>query len=252
MMGPTAGRAATPAPGGAFGGPGGLRHRSVQSEPAGRLALEHWGRTDWEAARTRQLELVVRRLTGRVADTLVLTEHPPVYTVGRAGRQAAGGDIAGIPVRRAERGGGLTYHGPGQLVGYPIVHLDHFGRDVHAFLGGLEAAVCAAVCRLGLEAYTVPGLTGVWAGGCKICSIGIAVRRWVSFHGLALNVHGDLEPFARIAPCGLDGVRMASLESLGLSVSLELVAEAVGHAFDALLAEAPFAGRATITRSAVS
>jgi lipoyl(octanoyl) transferase len=167
----------------------------------------------------RQLALVEQRQAGRGEDTLLLVEHPHVITVGRAQKAlanvVAAGDVEVVPI---ERGGDVTYHGPGQLVAYPIIRLEDGERDLHRFLRGLEAAVIATCEAFGLEAGREPGKTGVWLdtarGRKKLCSMGIACRRWVMFHGLALNVGTDLAYFGRINPCGFDAGVMTSLDAL--------------------------------------
>jgi lipoate-protein ligase B len=167
-----------------------------------------------------QERLVQARAAGRIGDTLVLLEHPPVLTVGRGA--AGGGIIApeatlarlGLDVVPVSRGGDVTWHGPGQLVGYPICDLASQGRDLHRFLRGLETALRHTLKRWGVESHRIAGRTGVWVGERKIASIGIAVRGWVSYHGFALNVDPDLSHFDLIHPCGLRGVRMTSLAGL--------------------------------------
>lgn len=165
-------------------------------------------------------------------------EHPPVITLGRGAREAhlllPEGELArqGVEVARVGRGGDITWHGPGQLVGYPIVDLEPLGRDLHRFLRLLEAVLIGALATFGVTALRVPGKTGVWVAGAKIASIGVAVRRWVSWHGFALNVAADLSGFAAIVPCGLPGVEMTSLERLlGRPVPIENVEDRVIAAF---------------------
>jgi lipoate-protein ligase B len=146
-------------------------------------------------------------------DALLLLEHPPVYTVGRAGdvRHLGSAAASGIPIVRSARGGQVTYHGPGQLVAYPIVDLGRHRRDVHAYVSRLEAVVIRALGSWGIDGRREPGRPGVWVGARKIASIGIAIRRWVAWHGLALNVAADVAPFARITPCGIGGLEMTSV-----------------------------------------
>jgi lipoyl(octanoyl) transferase len=168
-----------------------------------RLAVERWGRTGYADAHTRQQELVRRRIAGEIGDTLVLTEHEPVITLGR--KTPRGASHAGaIPIVEVERGGEATYHGPGQLVGYPIVLLDGERRDLHRYLRDLEEVVIRMLASLGIASGRKPGLTGVWIGERKVCSLGVAVRRWVAWHGFALNVTTDLDAFHGFKPCGLD------------------------------------------------
>ena len=170
----------------------------------------------------RQLALVEQRQKGEVPDTLLLVEHPHVFTLGRR-REAEfnvlmPGDVEVIGI---ERGGDVTYHGPGQLVAYPIILLEGGERDLHRYLRNLEEAVIATCSRFGIAGDREPGKTGVWlttAAGLrrKLCSIGIACRRWVTFHGLALNVSSDRAYFHLINPCGFESSVMTSMaEQLG-------------------------------------
>jgi lipoate-protein ligase B len=159
-----------------------------------------------------QQELVAARQRDEIADTLVLVEHPEVITLGRRQSSQANVVAAGdIPVFEIERGGDVTYHGPGQLVGYPILKLDGDERDLHAYLRNLEEALIGVCADVGVEGRRNPGWTGVWIGERKVASLGIAVRRWVTMHGFALNVATDLSRFTAINPCGLDAGVMTSL-----------------------------------------
>lgn len=148
---------------------------------------------------------------------LLLLEHDPVYTIGRTPDQSSLQEPESLPhpVVVTNRGGQATYHGPGQLVGYPIVALADYGKDLHAFLRALEDGLIDACEEVGVAAERREGLTGVWVGDKKIASIGVGVRRWVTMHGFAINVSGDLEGFSAIVPCGIDGVTMGALESEG-------------------------------------
>jgi len=168
-----------------------------------------WGRTDFRAALARQAALVEERKAGRAADTLVFTEHESVFTLGaRPGAQqhvlwdAAALKKHGIAVIETTRGGDVTYHGPGQIVGYPIVNLEP-RRDLHAYLRALEQTIINTLGRLGLATARRPGQTGVWVGPRKIAAIGVAARSWIAWHGFALNIDADLTPYAGIVPCGL-------------------------------------------------
>ena len=182
-------------------------------------------RAGYQAVWDRQLTLVeARRRDEGAEDTLILVEHDPVITLGRR-RDAQTNVLAagGVPVVEVERGGDVTYHGPGQLVAYPIVFLEEGERDLHRFLRNLEEAIIRALGDVGLAAGRRVGATGVWIEERrKIASIGIACRRWVTFHGLALNVATDLTAFARIRPCGFDAEVMTSVsEELGRAVAVE-------------------------------
>jgi lipoate-protein ligase B len=145
-------------------------------------------------------------------DLLLLLEHPPVITLGRTAHGPHVLRPDGIDVVEVERGGDVTYHGPGQLVGYPIIDLTGLKPDLHWYLRTLEQALITGLVELGITAERRPGFTGVWTGGRKIASIGIHVKQWVTWHGFALNVTTDLAAFDRIVPCGIAGVRMTSVE----------------------------------------
>jgi lipoyl(octanoyl) transferase len=175
------------------------------------------GCVEYGRALAWQEALVARRLAGG-PDALLLLEHPPVYTLGRGADPRYLGRAAGgaVPVWRVSRGGEVTWHGPGQLVGYPVLGLMALRRDVHWYLRRLEDVLIAALADVGVAAGRVPGRTGVWvAGRRKIASIGVAVRRWVTWHGFALNVSPDLRSFDAITPCGLAGVEMTSVAREG-------------------------------------
>ena len=177
------------------------------------------GRADYRDAWQKQLALVEARQIGQAPDTLIVVEHPHVFTLGRR-RDSQQNVLApgDVPVIEIERGGDVTYHGPGQLVAYPILFLDGEERDLHKFLRNLEEAVIRTCARVGVTADREPGKTGVWTttplGRKKLCSMGIACRKWVTFHGLALNVSTDLSYFARINPCGFEASVMTSLDRL--------------------------------------
>ena len=154
-------------------------------------------------------------------DTLLLLEHPPVFTLGRGADESFVLNPQHVPVHRVSRGGQVTFHGPGQLVGYPILALPRHRRDVHAYIRSLENVLIETLGVYGLQAQQRAGLTGVWLGEQKIASIGVGIRRWVTFHGFALNVDPDLSYFNDIIPCGLHGVRMTSMaQALGRTIAL--------------------------------
>jgi lipoate-protein ligase B len=174
------------------------------------------GRVEYARAVAWQEALVARRL-GDGPDTLLLLEHPPVYTLGRGADPSFLGAAAGgaVPVVRTGRGGQVTYHGPGQLIGYPILGLRAHRPDVRWYLRTLEAVLIGTLADVGIVGRRRDGFTGVWAGHRKIASIGVALRRWVSWHGFALNVATDLAGFAAITPCGIAGVEMTSVQREG-------------------------------------
>lgn len=167
-----------------------------------------------------QQALVQARAAGETGDWLLFQEHAPVLTVGRNASPGAqlvdDATLQRLGIERFEvsRGGDITWHGPGQLVGYPILLLDRLDRDLHRYLRALEAALIDVLSDFGIASAISPGRTGVWSGDDKIASIGVAVRRWVSYHGFALNVSPDLRGFDLIHPCGLEGVQMTSMEKL--------------------------------------
>jgi lipoate-protein ligase B len=178
-----------------------------------------------------QLELVAARQKGEVPDTLLLVEHPHVITAGRSARREnilVGAE--GTPLYEIERGGDVTYHGPGQLVGYPIFLLGQDERDLHLYLRNLEEAIIRALARFDLPGERKEGWTGVWTarGERKLASIGVAVKRWVTLHGFALNVSTDLARFAAINPCGLDAAVMGSMSGeLRRPVDIAAVKQAI-------------------------
>jgi lipoate-protein ligase B len=186
--------------------------------------LDHsdWGRREYGDSLAEMRALRAARRRGEIPDTLVLVEHPPVITIGVQGR---GGDVLpdGIPVFDVERGGKSTYHGPGQLVGYPIVDLIPRGRDVRRYVYDLEQVVVQALAETSVPAGRVEGKRGVWVDGRrKIASVGIAVEEWVTFHGFALNVDTDLSVFRSFRPCGLSGEVMTSVSrERGASVPID-------------------------------
>jgi len=173
----------------------------------------HAGTVPYEDALGWQRRIAEDRIAGRLPhDVLLLLEHPPVVTLGRNAHAVNLLHPAGIEVFEVERGGDVTFHGPGQLVGYPILDLRAYKQDLHWYLRTLEQALIDALGILAIPAERNPGLTGVWTRGRKIASIGIHVKQWVTWHGFALNVTTDLTHFERIVPCGIQGVEMTSVE----------------------------------------
>jgi lipoyl(octanoyl) transferase len=193
--------------------------------------------------------LVAARKVGATPDQLLLLEHPHVITLGRNGRLEnllAGEEVltrAGISFFPADRGGDVTYHGPGQLVGYPILDLREWKRDVGAYVRALEQVLIDTLADYGIEAGRIPKLTGVWVGERKIAAIGVHLSRWITSHGFALNVHTDLSYFQYIVPCGLTKP-VTSMAQLGVRATLNEVSETLaghfGRVFDCqMLLEAP-------------
>ncbi len=197
------------------------------------------GETEYRGCWQLQRELHARRRAGLCDDTLLLTTHPHVYTIGTSGdadHLLAGADElarSGADVVRTDRGGDITYHGPGQLVAYPIIDLSGHGADIHRYLRDLEEVVIRAIAPFGLKGEREPGYTGVWVAGEKIAAIGVKVSGWVTMHGVALNVNSDLSYFQRIIPCGIPHLGVTSMErSLGARVPMEGVADAVARGFE--------------------
>lgn len=184
------------------------------------MEVVDWGRLPFTEAYARQVAYVEEVQRGERPDTLVFVEHDPVFTLGasfhpenllltRAEYTARGFDV--VPT---DRGGDVTYHGPGQLVAYPIFDLNRRGRDLHRWLRELEESVIGTLAAFGIQGRRFPPHTGVWVGDRKVAAIGIKVRRWVSFHGIALNVTNDLTPFDLIVPCGIQGYGVTGLATL--------------------------------------
>ncbi len=195
------------------------------------------GRLPYAEAVALQESFLARRRDGE-EDFLILLEHPAVITLGRRGRTehllASEAELArrGIALAESGRGGDVTFHGPGQLVGYPIVDLNRLGRDLHAYLRRLEEVLLLTLRAFGVAGERLPGKTGVWVQGAKIASIGVGVRRWIAWHGFALNVSTDLSGFGAIVPCGLPDVSMTTLERVvGRAVPLKEVEERTVAAF---------------------
>lgn len=179
------------------------------------LSVRWLGRVAFADALALQDKLVAEKRTDySLGDELLLLEHEPVYTIGRTPDQSSlrGGAHLPHPLFPINRGGQATYHGPGQLIGYPIIDLRKYGQDLHRYLRWLEALLIEALSEVGIAATTRPGLTGVWIEDRKIASIGVGVRHWITMHGFALNVCGDLAPFDQIVPCGISNVTMTSIE----------------------------------------
>lgn len=194
------------------------------------------GRLRWAEASALQEELVEKRKRHEITDQLLLVEHPHVVTMGRNGHMEnliAGEEIlsrSGIDFHHTNRGGDVTYHGPGQVVGYPILDLSEWQRDVHAYVRAVEQVVIDTIAVFGLRGARVAGATGVWVDGAKVCAIGIHISRWVTSHGFALNVTTDLQYFQYIIPCGLTEP-VTSMKALGVSASMDEVKLAAREQF---------------------
>lgn len=202
------------------------------------MVVRDLGTVPYADALALQQRLVDERIADLIPDTLLLLEHPPVITLGRR-RGAAGNVVAAgdTPVVEVERGGDATWHGPGQLVGYPIFKLAERERDLHRVLRRLEDAAIEVLAALGLPGERKAGHTGVFVRDRKLVSFGVAVRGWVTYHGFAINVEPDLSQFTRINPCGLEARVMGSVASLGGRVPprdelLAIASRAVARAFE--------------------
>jgi lipoyl(octanoyl) transferase len=202
------------------------------------------GTVGYAAALELQRDVARRRIAGEIEeDVLLLLEHPPVVTLGRTAKE--GHLVAsperlharGVEVFEVERGGDVTFHGPGQLVGYPIFDLKRHRRDLHWYLRQVEEALIVSLAELGIAAERNGGYTGVWTGGRKIASIGVHARDWVTWHGFALNVMTDLSFFDLIVPCGIPDVQMTSIvrevghDPVTMDHVIDSVSRAFGHVF---------------------
>lgn len=170
------------------------------------------GRIDYEDAVTEMRTVLTQRIEGIIPDTLLVCEHAPVYTVGRT--RGAEDNILNphdVPIVKVARGGDVTFHGPGQIVGYPIFQLPEHRHDLHGFMRGLEEMMIRTLATLGVHGERDDRNTGVWVDGAKIMAIGIGAKRWVTWHGFALNVSTDLSYFERINPCGMDSTLVTRL-----------------------------------------
>jgi lipoyl(octanoyl) transferase len=211
-----------------------------------KCCLRELGRTDYGQALELQRQLIARRQQGLISDQLLLLEHPHVITLGRNGKAAnllASDEVlsrAGIAFYPTDRGGDVTYHGPGQLVGYPIIDLREWQRDVGAYVRAVEQTIIDTLADYGISAGRIPKLTGVWVDDRKIAAIGVHISRWVTSHGFALNVSTDLSYFQYIVPCGLTKP-VTSMAALGVVASLHEVGQTLaahfGRVFDCEMGE---------------
>ncbi len=200
------------------------------------------GRISYPDAWELQHNMVAERRRNEREDVLLLLEHDPVYTIGRAGSRSniivPEADLAdaGIPVFEVDRGGDITFHGPGQVVGYPILDLSRHGKDLHKYVRQLEEVIILTIGEYGITGYREPGLTGVWTDKGKIAAIGVGVKGWVSMHGFSLNVMPDMNYFRMIHPCGITDRPVASMRDLGAFAGITDVKEKLiqhfGEVFD--------------------
>jgi lipoyl(octanoyl) transferase len=214
------------------------------------MSAEVWcvrlGQVRYGESRELQKRLEAARQNGAIPDVLLLLEHSPVYTKGRrstADELPMGEDwyrMQGIEVMDTDRGGRVTYHGPGQLVGYPIVDLSAYGDDVHEYIRRMERVMVESLGEWGVEAGCIEGQTGVWVGDRKIGSIGVHVDRGVTTHGFAINVNNDLQPFEWIVPCGIEACRMTSLtRELGAEQDIRAFMDTVARVFGEIYEREP-------------
>jgi len=212
----------------------GLCHRNTGLQPV--CEIVDLGCLGYARTCDLQRDLVERRKRGEIPDQLLIVEHPHVVTMGRNGHMEnllATPDIlqrAGIELHHADRGGDVTYHGPGQIVGYPVFDLREWKRDVVAYVRALEQVLIDALAEFGIAGGRLPGATGVWVEGAKVAAIGVHISRWVTSHGFALNLDTDLEYFRYIVPCGLTRP-VTSMRVLGCLAGREEVIAAIAGAF---------------------
>jgi lipoyl(octanoyl) transferase len=215
----------------------------VAHAPERRLHVQRLGLVSYADALELQRRLVEERKANLIPDQLLLLEHPPVITLGVKARNDRSHVLEtpaalaerGIDVVETGRGGDVTYHGPGQLVGYPIIDLTPDRRDVHQYVRDLEEVLIRAVATFGIDAGRSAGLTGVWVGDAKLAAIGVRIARWVTSHGFALNVGTNLDHFALIVPCGISDKTVTSMEHLiGGPIAMEAVEAAVATSFAAI------------------
>lgn len=206
------------------------------------LQIEHWGITEYEEAFARQKETLTKRIAGEISDTLVLTEHWPVFTVGsRIGAEKnflGNPSTSQIPVVKTNRGGDITYHGPGQIVGYLFIDLQQLDKDLHRLLRNIEELIIRTIGCFGLATHRREGKTGIWLEERKIAAIGVAAKQWVSYHGFSLNVNTNLQPFGQIIPCGISNEEgsVTSLEKeLQEEITIDQVLPVIEKEIDVLL-----------------
>jgi lipoyl(octanoyl) transferase len=213
---------------------------------AKKINVVNLGITDYKSTWDLQRQMFDLRIAGRISDVLLLNEHHHVYTLGKNSNEnhllAQSEELRtkGVDVYNIDRGGDITYHGPGQLVGYPIIDLNNYYLDLHRYLRDLEEVVIRALAEYGIEAYRDASFTGVWVGSEKIAAIGVKVSHWVTMHGFAFNVNTDLSYFDRIIPCGIFHKGVTSLERLlGQSVLLEEASKKIVKHFSAVFGVEP-------------
>lgn len=172
------------------------------------------GQVPYAEAWEFQREIHAKRLAGEIPDTLIFIEHPPVYTLGKNSDTSNLIDPRDAEVIKSDRGGDITWHGPGQLVGYPIINLEDHKKSVSWYMRNLEEVIIRTLQSFDIEAGRITGLTGVWVGNLKVCAMGVRLSRWVTMHGFALNVNPDMSYFSGMIPCGIQGKGVVSMEAL--------------------------------------
>jgi len=213
----------------------------INTVPMKPLRTVNLGRTRYAEAWDLQKQVFAARSDGAIGDVLLLTEHEPVYTLGKGANEnhvlagAAELKSRNIDLHHIDRGGDVTFHGPGQLVGYPILDLNQHYLDVHKYLRDLEEVLMSALGTYGIAAERSEGYTGVWTRGEKIAAIGVRMQRWITMHGFALNVSTDLSYFDRIIPCGIFHKGITSMEQAsGATMNMEAVAGVVINQFESV------------------
>jgi len=201
------------------------RHQDPTSSPVEWITAS--GPVPYETALATMDARVEAIRSGHARECVWLLEHPPLYTAGTSAEEHELLDPGGLPVFKTGRGGRYTYHGPGQRVAYVMLDLTPRGRDLRAFVSGLEDWLIASLAALGVVGTRRPGAVGIFVGDAKIASIGVRVRRWVTFHGISLNVDPDLARFSGIVPCGLHGTPVTSLAALGAETDIAHVDDAL-------------------------
>ena len=200
------------------------------------------GVVDYGEAYNLQKQLLEEHIQGKGRDSLLLLQHNPVITIGRSGSRdnilipESALTAAGIEICEIDRGGDVTYHGPGQLTGYPIINLRHFRKDVHWYLRQLEETIIKVLAEYSITGERMEGYTGVWVGNEKVAAIGVGIRRWITYHGFAFNVYPDMSHFQMIRPCGITDKGVTSLEKLlGFRADMDGVVERTASAFAEVL-----------------
>ena len=206
------------------------------------LNIVKLGIVDYGPAYQLQERLVQEHIQGSGSNFLLLLQHNPVITIGRSGSRdnilasRSALTVAGIETHEIDRGGDVTYHGPGQLTGYPIINLRYFKKDIHWYLRQLEETIIKVLAEYSIVGERIEGYTGVWVGNEKVAAIGVAIRRWITYHGFALNVHPDMSHFQMIRPCGITDKGVTSLERLlGYKVDMSEVVDKTASAFAEVL-----------------